>query len=214
MPSIHDAVVPHAGMRQRVNAKLMLWSVLGAVAVWVLLSNEVALLLDYPLFHSYRLQMVLDRALLIPHAMFGTFALIAGTLQFSSRLRQRRIALHRLMGRSYVVAVYGAALTAFAISWGRPLLPGTLVQGLTWIVVTTVAWVLARNGHIAVHRQWVARSYAVTFTFVSLRVLSIWPAFWNLSDAASVMVIMGTTLASVLVADVIMNWRELRFGRA
>ena len=209
-----DAVAPHASFRQRVDAKLILWSVLGAAMVWVFLSNEVALLLDYPLFHSYRLQMAKDRGLLIPHAMFGTFALVAGALQFSSRLRHRRIALHRLMGRSYVVAVYGAALTAFAISWGRPLLPGTLVQGLAWIVVTTVAWVLAKNGHIAVHRQWVARSYAVTFTFVSLRGLSIWPAFWTLSDAASVMVIMGTTLASVLVADVIMNWRDLTVRRA
>jgi uncharacterized membrane protein len=214
MPSIADAAAPSPGARRRFDAKRILWAVLGAAMVWVLLSNEVALLLDYPLYHAYRLQMALDRGLLIPHAMFGAFALIAGTLQFSSRLRQRRADLHRLMGRSYVVAVYGAAFTAFAISWNRPLMPGTLTQGLTWIVVTTVAWVLARGGHVAVHRQWVARSYAVTFTFVSLRVLSIWPAFWNLSDAASVVVIIVTTLASVLVADLITNWRELTSRRA
>lgn len=213
MPSDADATVPRPSARRRFDAKLMLWSVLGAATVWVLLSNEVALLLDYPLYHAYRLQMALDRGLLIPHALFGTFALVTGTLQFSSRLRRRRAYLHRLMGRSYVVAVYGAAFTAFAISWNRPLMPGTLTQGLTWVFVTTVAWVLARGGHVAVHRQWVARSYAVTFTFVSLRVLSIWPAFWNLSDATSVVVIIVTTLASVLVADVTTNWRELSTRR-
>ena len=213
MPPIADGVAPRASVLRRLDAKLILWSILGAAAAWVFFSNEVALLLDYPLYHSYRLQIALDRGLLIPHAIFGTFALITGTLQFSSRLRQRRIALHRLMGRSYVVAVYGAAFTAFAISWHRPLMPGTLAQGLTWIVVTTIAWVLARNGQIAVHRQWVARSYAVTFTFVSLRILSIWPTFWNLPDAAAVVVIIVTTLASVLVADVIMNWQALTSGR-
>ncbi len=213
MPPIADAVPARPSARRRFDAGLWLWAMLGAATVWVLLSNEVALLLDYPLYHAYRLQMALDSRLLVPHAAFGTVALITGTLQFSSRLRQRRIELHRLMGRTYVVAVYGAAFTAFAISWDRPLMPGTLAQGLTWIVVTTVAWVLARNGHTAVHRQWVARSYAVTFTFVSLRMLSIWPAYWNLSDPATVLVITCTTLASVLVADIIMNWRELSARR-
>jgi uncharacterized membrane protein len=213
MSSSADATAPRPSPRRRFDAKLILWSVLGAAAVWVFFSNEVALMLDYPLYHSYRLQMALDRALLIPHAIFGSFALIAGTLQFSSRLRQRRIDLHRLTGRSYVVAVYGAALTAIAISWDRPLMPATLVQGLTWILVTTVAWLLARNGHIAIHRQWVARSYAMTFTFVSLRVLSIWPAFWNLPDPAMVLVIIITTLASVLGADLITSWREISKNR-
>jgi len=199
---------------RRADAKRVLWAVLGAVVIWVFVSNEVALLVDYSLYHGYRLQMILDRWLLIPHAAFGTFALLAGPIQFSSRLRQRHLHLHRLLGRSYVLAVYGAACTAFAISWQRPLFPGTATQGGTWIIVTTLAWVLASKGHVAIHRQWMARSYAVTFTFVSLRVLSLWPAYWNLSDAANVAVIMGTTLASILVADVVMNWPALASRRA
>lgn len=196
-----------------VNGKRVLWSLLALATLWVVLSNEVLLLIDYPLFREYRQLMIQDRALLIPHAVFGCVAFFAGPLQFSSRLRQRRPGLHRLMGRSYVIAVYAAALTAFAIGWDRPLLPATLAQGLTWTVVTTAAWLLARNGQIAAHRQWVARSYAVTFTFVSLRIPSVWPAYWNLPEASSVYVITATTLASVLVADLVMHWRELRVRR-
>lgn len=196
------------------NHKTVLWSLLALATLWVFASNEVLLLLDYPLFREYRQLMIQDRALLIPHALFGCVAFFTGPLQFSSRLRQRRPGLHRLMGRCYVIAVYAAALSALAIGWGRPLLPATLAQGLTWIAVTTGAWVLARNGQIAAHRQWVARSYAVTFTFVSLRIPSIWPAYWNLPEASSVYVITATTLASVLVADLIVHWRELRVRRA
>ena len=102
-----------------VNGKRVLWSLLAVATLWVVLSNEVLLLIDYPLFREYRQLMIQDRALLIPHALFGCVAFFAGPLQFSSRLRQRRPGLHRLMGRSYVIAVYAAALTAFAIGWDR-----------------------------------------------------------------------------------------------
>lgn len=204
---------PASRTRSASIGKRALWALLALASLWVLLSNEVLLLLDYPLYREYRLVMIQDRALLIPHALFGCIAFFTGPLQFSSRLRQRRLGLHRLLGRCYVIAVYASALTAFAIGWGRPLMPATLAQGGTWILVTTAAWVLARNGHLAAHRQWVARSYAVTFTFVSLRIPSIWPAYWNLSEASSIYVITAATLASVLVADLVMNWRELGTGR-
>lgn len=210
--SPNTAAVP-PGARSTLNGKTALWALLAVATLWVIASNEILLLIDYPLYREYRQLMIQDRALLIPHALFGTIAFCLGPLQFSSRLRQRRLDLHRWMGRSYVMAVYAAALTALAIGWGRPLFPGTVAQGGTWIVVTTAAWVLARNGQIAAHRQWMARSYAVTFTFVSLRILSIWPAYWNLAEPVSVYVITATTLASVLVADLIMNWRELRTRR-
>lgn len=196
------------------HAKIVLWSILLVATLWVAVSNEVLLFLDYPMFHGYREKMLLDRWLLIPHALCGTLAFVIGPFQFSSRVRQRRLQLHRLMGRCYVGAVYGAALTAIAIVWGHPAMPGNGTQASVWILVTTIAWVLARNGHIQVHRQWMARSYAVTFTFVSLRVLSVWPTYWNLSDASTVYVTIGTTLASVLVADIVMSWRELADRRS
>ncbi|MET3105865.1 putative membrane protein [Oxalobacteraceae bacterium GrIS 1.18] len=191
------------------NTKLVLWSVLLVASIWVFLSNEVLLMIDYPLFHAYREKMSLDRWLLVPHAVCGSLAFIIGPFQFSSRIRQRYLHLHRLMGRCYVIAVYCAALTAIATVWGSAALPGNGTQAVVWMLTTTIAWVLARNGHIQVHRQWVARSYAVTFTFVSLRVLSVWPTYWNLSDAANVSVTIGATFASILVADLIMVWPDI-----
>ena len=113
-----------------------------------------------------------------------------------------------------MLSVYGAALMAFTIEWHRPLFVGTVRQGRAWILATTLAWITAKNGHVNVHRQWVARSYAVTLTFASLRVLSVWPAYWNLPDPVSVVIIIVTTFASVLAADIIMNWREITTRRA
>jgi hypothetical protein len=100
------------------------------------------------------------------------------------------------------------------ISAGRPLFPGTCVQAGAWIVCTLAAFLTARNRQLAQHRQWMVRSYAVTFTFIALRILSIWPRYWNLPDATNVVVIVSTTFGSVLLADLGLNWRELVHRRS
>jgi uncharacterized membrane protein len=174
----------------------------------------VFLVADYPLYHQYRLRLIADRYLLIPHATFATLALLSGPLQFSTRLRQRYLRFHRILGRVYVVSVLIAAGIAFLITAGQPLFPATCIQGSAWIVCTLAAFLTARNRHIAQHRQWMVRSYAVTFTFITLRVLSIWPRYWNLSDATNVVIVIGTTFASILLADLGLNWRELTHSRS
>ena len=67
-----------------------------------------------------------------------------------------------------------------------------------WIVCTTAAFITARNRHIVQHRQWMIRSYAVTFTFVSSRVLNLWPRYWShLGDALSAVGVIAFTLVSL-----------------
>ena len=54
------------------------------------------------------------------------------------------------------------------------------------------------------------RSYAVTFTFVSSRVLNLWPPYWShLGDILSAVGVIAFTLASLLVVELGLNWREL-----
>jgi uncharacterized membrane protein len=167
------------------------------------------------MYHAYRLQVIADRHLLIPHTLCGVVALLAGPMQFSSRLRQRHLKLHRALGRIYVISVFIGALTGIALSAGRPGMPGTCVQAAVWIVCTTAAFVTARNRQIARHRQWMVRSYAVTFTFVSSRVLNLWPLYWShLGDTLAAVGLIVFTLASLLVAELGLNWRELTTRRA
>src|SRR5580658_36481 len=89
----------------RSRFKAVLWILLGVTTLFVFITSEVLLFIDYPMYHAYRLQVIADRGLLIPHALSGTFALLAGPLQFSSRLRQRHLKIHRVLGRMYFVSV-------------------------------------------------------------------------------------------------------------
>jgi uncharacterized membrane protein len=197
----------------RWTPKHTLWLLLGLAALFVFITNEVLLATDYPLYHGYRLQLIADRYLLLPHALCGTLALLSGPRQFSTRFRQRHLAIHRILGRVYVVSVLLAAPLAITISSGRTLFPATCVQAGAWIICTVAAFLTARNRHIAQHRQWMIRSYAVTFTFITLRILSIWPRYFNLSDSANVIVIISTTFASILLVDLALNARELSSRR-
>jgi len=195
--------------------KFALWIVLGLTTLFVFITSEVFLVADYPMYHRYRLQVIADRDLLIPHVLFGTIALLSGPIQFSSRFRLRHLRLHRILGRAYVVSVFIGAITGIALATGRPGLPGTSMQAAAWIVCTTAAFITARNRQITQHRQWMARSYAVTFTFVSSRVLNLWPRYWShLGDVFSAVGVIAFTLISLLVVELGLNWRELTTRRA
>jgi uncharacterized membrane protein len=194
--------------------KAILWISLGLTTLFVFITSEVLLVTDYSMYHAYRLQVIADRGLLIPHTLAGIFALLIGPINFSSRIRQRHLTLHRVLGRIYVVSVFAGSFTGIALAWRRPGLPGTSMQAAAWMVCTTAALLTARNRQIAQHRQWMARSYAVTFTFVSSRVLNLVPAYWiHLGDVLSAVGVIAFTLASLLIVDLGLNWRELTTRR-
>jgi len=199
----------------RSRFKTVLWVSLGLTVLFVFITSEVLLVTDYPMYHAYRLQIIADRHLLIPHTLAGVFALVIGPINFSSRIRQRHLQLHRVLGRIYVLSVFVGSFTGIALAAGRPGLPGTSMQAAAWMVCTTAALIAARNRQIAVHRQWMARSYAVTFTFVSSRVLNLWPRYWShLGDSLAAVGVIAFTLSSIVLVDIGLNWYELTTRRA
>lgn len=200
---------------RRSRFKIVVWISLGLTTLFVFITSEVFLIADYPMYHAYRLQVIADRHLLIPHTICGAIALLAGPVQFSSRIRQRYLKFHRVLGLLYVISVFIGAGTGIALAAGRPGLPGTSMQAAAWIVCTSAAFITARNRQIVQHRQWMARSYAVTFTFVSSRVLNLWPRYWShLGDSFAAIGVIAFTLASLLIVELGLSWRELTTRRA
>src|SRR5579871_238924 len=86
--------------------KTILWVCIGLTTLFVFITSELFLAFDYPMYHAYRLQVIADRHLLIPHTLCGTIALLAGPLQFSTLFRQRHLKFHRTLGRIYVISVF------------------------------------------------------------------------------------------------------------
>jgi uncharacterized membrane protein len=189
---------------------------MGAMTVSVIFYSEVPLLRQ-----AQELAFLSTIPLLIiPHALAGVTAFLSGPLQFSSRLRRRNPEFHRVLGRVYVSAVFIAAPLAVAMATRHHIphiiyfIVATIIQAGTWVVTTGAAFLTARNGHIQQHRQWMVRSYAVTFTFIGTRVLQPIPAWNHLGQVGFATAIIIITFMAILIPDLALSWRELTTRRA
>jgi hypothetical protein len=116
------------------------------------------------------------RGWLLLHITGGMVALLTGPFQFSSRIRKRYLSAHRMTGRVYLIAVTCAALasirlaigTTFGWAWGV----GLLALATTWLTTSGMAYYAVLKRQIQIHREWMVRSYVVTFGFVSFRLLN------------------------------------------
>jgi uncharacterized membrane protein len=210
------ATPPFAPARTRCLSKHVLWYALGLAGISVLLYT------DYPLvFHPapgdhYHAKLIRDFVYLMPHAIGGILATALGPFQFSTRFRQRHLSLHRLMGKVYIVSVCVAAPMVMIIGRGFdfPLVFMGDLQASLWLICTLLAFVTARNRQIAVHRQWMVRSYAFTLNFILSRLLNPIPAYFNISDTGLALTLALLTASYFLIPEIAFNWREITRSRA
>ena len=118
-----------------------------------------------------------NRALILyAHIGLAPVALLILPFQFSSRFRTARSRLHRLMGRSYGLAVLlsGMAGLVLAVRTETGLAPwtglGFASLAVLWLATTAQAVRLAMARRIEAHRRWMTRSAALTVAAVTLRI--------------------------------------------
>jgi uncharacterized membrane protein len=108
------------------------------------------------------------------HVFSAVAALLAGFTQFSGQLLREHRPLHRLLGRVYA---YNILLINFPMGMvlavcANGLLPGRIAFVLLdslWFLFTYTAVMAARQGNIKKHREYMIRSYALTFSAITLR---------------------------------------------
>ena len=196
--------------------KIALWVVMGAMTTSVILYSEIPLLRQA----KERAYLSTIPFLIVPHILAGVIALCSGPLQFSSHLRRSYPKFHRLIGRVYVISVFIAAPLAVVLSnhrrdpHARYFVVANIVQAGTWMITTAAAFLTARNRHFQQHREWMVRSYAVTFTFVGTRVLQPIPAWNHFTEASFAMTVIIITFMAILIPDIAFHWRQLTSRRA
>ena len=111
---------------------------------------------------------------LLFHVGGGIVALSLGAWGFWGTFRNKYLWLHRWLGRVYLLAVlvggtagFYMALTAFG---GLPARIGFAMLGLLWLATGATAYLRIRRGDVRLHREWMIRNYALTFSAVMLRV--------------------------------------------
>ena len=115
------------------------------------------------------------RPWLLVHIAGGAIALLAGPVQLWLGITNRAMSAHRRLGLTYVSSVGISSVAAFYLAThttlGWVFGAGLTALGVAWLVTTTLAVVAIRRGLIEQHREWMIRSYVVTFAFVTFRML-------------------------------------------
>lgn len=111
---------------------------------------------------------------LFPHVVCGVLAAVLGPLQFWPRMRRDYLSFHRIAGRIYVIGALIGAVAGIGMAAKIGTADATYALGLSglavaWAVTTSMAFVAIRRKNLLQHKQWMIRSYVVTFAFVTFR---------------------------------------------
>lgn len=156
------------------------------------------------------------RGWLLLHITSGMVAILIGPWQFSRRLRQGYLQLHRLSGRVYLIAVMCGCAAAFRLAigttFGKAWSFGLCALALAWLTTSAMAYYAIRKRQISIHREWMVRSYVVTFAFVTFRIFNDFPPMMTwLPDAdRSNVVIWACWAIPLLITEVILQLVRMR----
>lgn len=114
------------------------------------------------------------RGWLLLHILGGMFAVLAGPVQLWLGLSDRAMELHRRLGYVYIagiaVGAVGAVALAVQTELGWVFGAGLFALAAAWVMTTALAFASIRRGLTDQHKEWMVRSYVVTFAFVMFRV--------------------------------------------
>ncbi|MBL8187401.1 MAG: DUF2306 domain-containing protein [Acidobacteria bacterium] len=201
-------------MKTKFSAKHAIFTMIAIMLVYVLFHNERFLVeSDHPVWQRYEPY----KWWLLLHGLAGIPVMLLAPMQFSDRLRQRFPGVHRIVGRLYVVgamilAPLGAYIQYKQESQGMPRSFTVLgvVDAVMLMSTTLVGLVFAIKRKISQHRHWMIRSYAVALVFLEVRFI-LGVTGWETLGVEIVQAVIWSCLAmSILIADIINHWLELR----
>ena len=109
------------------------------------------------------------------HVAAGVTALVVGPLQFLASIRTRAPMLHRAIGMTYVGACAISLPASLMLAAGTTAGPvagvGFAILGALLAVFTWLGLRAAIERRFADHRRWMLRSYAMTATAITLRLM-------------------------------------------
>jgi hypothetical protein len=153
---------------------------------------------------------------LIGHISGGLIALTLGPFQFWTGFRNRYKKLHRGMGLTYVTAILIGTIssinlaltTGIAVHWTWAL--SLIMLALAWISTTGMAFRFILLRRIQLHKEWMVRSYVVTFAFVIFRWLNSTPVFvemGNFIERGPTMIWVSWAIP-LFVTEMVLQWNK------
>jgi uncharacterized membrane protein len=113
-------------------------------------------------------------ALTMVHIVPGLLFMVLGPLQFVRKLRSKRPALHRWMGRVFIVSGIIIGVTALVMSpsmtlGGANQAVATMFFAIVFLFDLVKAYVAILRRQFAQHREWMIRAFAIGLAVATIR---------------------------------------------
>lgn len=153
---------------------------------------------------------------LVGHISGGLIALIVGPFQFWDGFRNRYLKIHRWMGRLYLTGILIASVSSVALAFSTSIAihwtwaVALLALAMAWFFTSGMALRMILLKRLQQHKEWMIRSYVVTFGFVIFRWLS--EMEWITSQGTFVEY--GPTIGwlswviPLFFTDILLNWNK------
>ncbi len=210
-----DSATPDVRRKPAVSLSGVLLAVaVGAgVLAWILIAAPVATLTAAKNHAAHF-------GLVYAHMLGGTLMLFLGAANLYVGASRRFFRWHRPLGYLYLgggtlaasSAVYlalapvhaetpGFAIDLLAVSdvsWSLAML------GSAWLAAAALAFRAARNKRFDQHRQWMIRSYVLTWSFVLCRLLATQPAMASLGDGSAAVWL--SWIVPLFLCEIALQW--------
>jgi hypothetical protein len=203
------------------GSHLPLYAALAALALAILwfVGHRLNYLTDYSLA-SYGDYFWPRRGWLVPHLAGGAVAITAGLVQIWLGLTHRVGALHRSLGKVYaggvLIGIVSGFYLAFTIPGHLPYSTGLFMLCMAWLITTFMALYAIHTRRIEQHREWMLRSFTVTFAFVTYRLVSGWLRSWihvaedPVADDIDTLMAWACWAVPLLIAEPLIQLRSMR----
>jgi hypothetical protein len=167
-------------MLKKINA--IIWLIMISLFCWLMIDLTLPYLsfrtdVDFLLTKQKIIHLRHWRYAFYAHILFSIFTLISGLTQFSGYILDKHRRLHRFMGYVYVLDVLclaGPSGLIMGFYANGELLARTsfVLLSVLWITFTGLAFYKAIRQQIEEHQYWMIRSYALTLSAITLRLLA------------------------------------------
>lgn len=206
--------MPVSGRTASNRGLILVLAAVAVVALWFVRGN----VLPYAHFDAQTYGDYWPRRYgLVLHVAGGLTALGAGLVQIWLGLTGRTRGAHRTLGRLYAAGVLLGSVGAYYLALTVGPTMGAYGAGLfmlatAWLVTSGMAILAIRRRAYEQHREWMLRSYTVTFAFVTFRMISNWLQQLHFASPNDVQIIMawGCWAVPLLFAEPLLQLRRMR----
>jgi uncharacterized membrane protein len=149
------------------------------------------------------------------HIFSSLWVLAAGLTQFSNGLLRKTPSMHRWVGRIYVaIILFISAPAAFVMSIyanGNDFTKASfMVLTVLWWLTTWWAYRAIVGGNIPKHKDWMYRSYALTLSAITLRIMQFgFATFTDIDpETAYEIIALPSWLVNLIVAELLIAYQK------